>query len=570
MFTRRRFLVSLGAAAGSARLLRSWQKEPEPEGRRLYRRALSRPLEKLQEEYDVAIIGSGYGGGISAERLAGHGETVCVLERGKEFRGGAKGLDFPSRNVPELMHEVNGSMNPLGLYDVRHGKDLGVLIGCGLGGTSLINANVMYLPEAALFDDRRWPAEVSRVLLTSYYARAGKVLRAELYAPELPLKAQRFKGASAEVGEWKLVPIAVTTRDHPVGGSVDMMHCVGCASCVSGCNFSAKNTVDMTYLPMAEAAGAEIFTRIRVQTIAKDKETGRYVLHYEAHGEKGTTKGTLTAKLVILAAGALGSTELLLRSRSAHNLEVSPALGTQFSGNGDFLEFAYNTEAPAAIATGPTIVSSTEVWDSPNVKDHVIIEEGAIPIGLLDTLAQTTAMLKGLQPSTVERSSKEKFEDWQRTLKDLHGFRKDGALNNSVCFLGMGHDNSVGRIVIDKLHDYAVADYPGYAKEPIFQRLDVAMKKITTALGGVYLKNPLGNAVLWQKLTTVHPLGGCPMDGRDAEKVVNHLGQVHGHENLYVLDGAILPTAVGVNPSFTISALAERTSEYLQQKLEQL
>ncbi|MBV8207358.1 MAG: GMC family oxidoreductase [Acidobacteria bacterium] len=569
---RRKFLVSLGAAAGTATLL-----QPQTKGkafdvpsRKLYRRTLSSPFSNLQGEYDVVIVGSGYGGGITAARLAGRGKSVCVLERGKEYRGGVNS-DFPFKSDLELSHGLNSPLAPTGLYDVRHGKDLDVLVGCGLGGTSLINANVMYLPEAALFEGENWPAEITRDALGPYYDRARGVLRAEPYGLPLPLKAQLLKSAAGGVGEWKLVPIAVTTRDHPEGASTEMAGCVGCASCVTGCNFSAKNTIDMTYLPLAQAAGAELFTRVRVQHVAPDSAGGRYVLHYEAHDEEGRKRhGQVKARVLVLSAGSLGSTEILLRSRAEHNLEVSPALGSQFSGNGDFLGFAYNTALDAGIATGPTIVSSVELWDSPDLGRHVILEEGAIPVGMLDPVAQLMAAFKGLQKSTAERSTKQKLEDWHRTTRDLLGFHKDGALSHSLCFLGMGHDSAGGRIVIDKLFNHAVADYPHYAKEPCFQHIDGAMEKITTALGGVYLKNPMGNEILWQRLTTVHPLGGCAMDGRSGERVVNHYGEVHGNRNLFVMDGAIIPTAMGVNPAFTISALAERTAEHLQQRLTQL
>jgi cholesterol oxidase len=568
MLTRRRFLASLGMATGAAVLLRPQQTAPD--GRHLYRRQLSRPLEQLRTEYDVVIVGSGYGGGICAARLAGRGKSVCVLERGKEFRGGSKPLDFPFKNEFELTHELNGPLNPLGLYNVHHGTDLDVVHGFGLGGTSLINANVMYLPEPLLFENRRWPQQINLASLAKYYALAGKELRAEPYALPLPLKAQRFKQAAAEHGEWKLPPIAVTTRDYPEGAAVDMLRCVECGSCVTGCNFAAKNTVDMTYLPRAEAAGAEIFTRIRVRSIEKDRNADRYVLHYVAQTEKGEKKGTLAAKMVILAAGSLGSTELLLRSRAAHNLELPKALGTQFSGNADTLGFAYNTEVSAGIETGPTIVSSVEFWKSESLAEHVIVEEGAMPKGLLDASARAMATFEGLHPSTVPRTSKEKFEDWKRTLKDLVRFDKEGALSHTLLFLGMGHDSASGRMMLDKLRDTVSIEYPNYHKEPVFARVNDAMQKLTEALGGTFLKNPMRNDILWRKMTTVHPLGGCPMDGRDGEKVVNHVGQVRGHENLYVADGSILPTSMGVNPSFTISALAERIAENLQKKLGQL
>ncbi len=366
-------------------------KKDMKKGRNLFRPQLASPVQQLRDKYDVVIVGSGYGGGICAARLAGHGKSVCVLERGREFRGSGKRRDFPFDNLTEAARELNLSVNPLGLYDIRMNQDVDVVLGCGLGGTSLINANVMYMPEAKLFEDRRWPNEITFDGLANYYARARKQLRAEPYAAPLPLKAQRLRQASFGEGDWKLPPLAVTTEDYPKEAPVDMLGCIECGSCASGCNFAAKNTVDMTYLPLAKNAGAEIFTRIKVRFLSQKKAAGPYLLHYVYYGEAGESEGTISAQTVILAGGSLGSTEILLRSEKEGGLAVPPKIGTQFSGNADLLCCAYNNDLRAAIHVGPTIVSSVEYWRGAAFQDHFIVEEGAMPKPLLDMAGRAVA-----------------------------------------------------------------------------------------------------------------------------------------------------------------------------------
>ena len=140
---------------------------------------LARPIDRLQRHYDVVVVGSGYGGGVAASRLARAGKRVAVLERGREFLTG----EFPSR-FPDLRSEmqVTGKRlrigSPTGLYDVRLGEDMHVLVGCGLGGGSLINAGVALRPDARVFRDEAWPAEIAQDgLIDEGYARAARWVR---------------------------------------------------------------------------------------------------------------------------------------------------------------------------------------------------------------------------------------------------------------------------------------------------------------------------------------------------------------------------------------------------------
>ncbi len=290
---------------------------------------LSSPTDAIKSAYDVVVVGSGYGGGVAASRLARAGLSVCVIERGREFLTG----EFPSR-LPELRRElqINGgkmrSGRRTGLFDFRLGSDIHVLIGCGLGGGSLINAAVGLKPDPRVFADAAWPEEVrGDGLLDQGFGRAAAMLRPNRYprAAELT-KYRALEAASACFGQPPVAaPVVVSFEANVNPAGVEQPACTLCGDCCSGCNVGAKNTIALTYLPDAKAHGAEIFTELTVSSIAK--EGGHWRVHFAPTEEKDASPRFVDAKTVVLAAGTLGSTEILLRSRE-HGLAVSDCLGS--------------------------------------------------------------------------------------------------------------------------------------------------------------------------------------------------------------------------------------------------
>ena len=236
---------------------------------------LSSPPSELKRAYDVVVVGSGYGGGVAASRLSRAGQRVCVIEKGKEFPTGT----FPSR-LPELRRELqlNGgkmrSGSRTGLFDFRLGADIHVLVGCGLGGGSLINAGVALKPDARVFADPVWPAELADDgLLELGFRRAASMLRPARYPNAPGLTKYRALEASSEAFGVPPVaaPVVVSFADTVNPAGVAQPACTLCGDCCSGCNVGAKNTVAVTYLPDARAHGADIFTELSVSHIA----TGR-------------------------------------------------------------------------------------------------------------------------------------------------------------------------------------------------------------------------------------------------------------------------------------------------------
>jgi cholesterol oxidase len=533
---------------------------------------LARSLDELRSHYDVVVVGSGYGGGVVASRLARAGKRVAVLERGREILTG----EFPSR-FPDMRREmqVSGKRVRLGratgLYDVRLGEDMHVLVGCGLGGGSLINAGVALRPEARVFRDEAWPEEIARDgLLDEGYARAVRWVR-----PARDSKAaQRNKyralaRAGAALGKQPVAaPVTVSFEDTVNPAGIAQPACTRCGDCCSGCNVGAKNTVALTYLPDAVRHGAEIFTHTGVRHISKDV-FGYWRVHFECRdgmqGDGTTAPSSISADIVVLAAGTLGTTEILLRSRG-HGLALSDRLGHRFSANGDIIAFGYGAKIPvnaigvghppriADLDVGACVSGQIEIVDEHDLTRSLTIQEGVLPSALapfLPVLFIPNGRLLGAVQSLVSGVYKGPFAGLQT-------------------FFAVSHDSAAGRLTLED--DRIALRWPGAKDERVYRRLDAALEALAKQVGASYVKNPLAGTMMGDRPATAHPLGGCGMGRERREGVVNHKGQVFDgagvgsadvHDGLYVADGSIVPRSLGVNPLLTITALAERTMIHL-------
>ncbi len=552
---------------------------------------LTLPLENIKDHYAVVVIGSGYGGAIAASRLARAGQQVCLLERGKEFQPG----EYPNTEaqaLAEMQTDVpQGHLGPrTGLYDFRFNEDINVVVGCGLGGTSLINANVCLPPDPRVFADPCWPQELRddlSTLVAEGLRRAEEMLKPVPY-PDLgpPLhKLQALEKSAHYLNEkFYRPPVKVTFNDEVNHVGVPQQACKVCGDCVSGCNYAAKNTLIMNYLPDARNHGAEIYTRVAVSKI--ERQEGRWLVYYqllEAGREVFDVPPLfVSADMVILAAGTLGSTEILLRSQAA-GLTLSDQLGHHFTGNGDVLGFSYNADEeidgvgwgshpPGELPpVGPTITGIIDKRHEPQLDEGVVIEEGAIPGVLAKLIPGVMALAaKTLGQDTDSGwldSLNEKGREWDSWVRGPY----HGAMRNTQIYLVMTHDQSAGRMYLE--NDRLRIAWPGVGEQPIFQRVNDLLKQASIPLGATFVKNPMWTELFKHNLTTVHPLGGCRMAENAENGVVNHQGQVFSdksgatiHDSLYVCDGSIMPRSLGVNPLMTICALAERFVARLAQE----
>lgn len=545
---------------------------------------ISSPIENIKAHYTVVVVGSGYGGGIAASRLARAGQSVCILERGKEFLPG----EYPDTE-PEVLGEVQvdgpimhtGSRT--GLYDVRINADINVFLGCGLGGTSLVNANVSLPPERWVLEDPRWPQGVRNdidTLLKDGFSRAAEMLKPMPYqnpSPPLAKLNALEKSATAMQASFLRTPINVNFKDGINHVGVQQNKCILCGDCVTGCNHAAKNTVLMNYLPDARNHGAEIYTHVSVRRL--ERKNGGWTVYYQVldSGREAFDAPVmfLRADIVILAAGSLGSTEILLRSKAA-GLPLSDKVGHNFTGNGDLLGFGYNCSEkingvgfgnrPAAERepVGPTITGIIDMRKGKK-EDGIVIEEGAVPGGIGGFMPKGLALGAALEAQNANITNEMK----KRELESLVEGPYEGAVKNTQTYLVMGHDDGLGKMVLKD--DRLRIEWKDVAKQSVFQRSKDALTKATKPLGGMLLKTQSFGEIN-EGLTTVHPLGGCIMAESAQGGVVNHKGQVFSgtqdstvYENLYVSDGAVVPTPLGVNPLLTISALAERCCALIAQ-----
>jgi cholesterol oxidase len=554
---------------------------------------LSRPIEQIRSRYDVVVIGSGYGGSIAASRFARAGRAVCLLERGREILPG----DYPATAVEgfkELQYNTPlGHVGArLGLFEIHVNDDMNAVVGCGLGGTSLINANVSLPPDTRLWDDPCWPKPVRDDL--PFGLKEGYRLAAEMLQPQplpdgfpaLPkLKALETSAAALGLSDrFYRPPINVTFQNGVNHAGVEQKRCIGCGDCVSGCNHWAKNTTLMNYLPDAARHGAEIYCGARARSVERAGSAWavRYDVDAVGRDKFDAPELTVTADLVIIAAGTLGSTEILLRSK-ARGLTMSDTVGERFSANGDVLAFGYGTGQEIngigwgthtdgrVKPVGPCItgiIDTREPRDAPNVADGFVIEEGSIP-GAVGVLA---ANILGTAAAGIGHAETPGWKAW--LVERLRGLAASfqnayhGPIHNTQTYLVMAHDDGRGRLALEQ--DRLRVRWPGVGSQPVFARVNQALDAATGPLGGEYVVDPIWSDQLGKKLVTVHPLGGCVMAEDAGSGVVDHMGRVFArgggtevHDGLVVADGAIMPRSLGVNPLLTISAFAERNCALL-------
>ncbi|KAK7452183.1 hypothetical protein VKT23_012286 [Stygiomarasmius scandens] len=571
---------------------------------------LSRSVPMMRPEYDVVVVGSGYGGGVAASRMARAGKSVVVLEMGKEKWPG----EYPSTLVealPELHISGNpsdsgkdiGVGKPTGLYNLVLGEGQNAFVGKGLGGTSLLNANVFLECDKRTLALSVWPQELREDVdvLDEYYSRAAQMLQPSPYPSDYPplQKLSVLEKQAKALGyseNFYRVPQTTFFANEVNNAGVQMHASTGSGQDCTGVNDGSKNSVLMNYLADAWNWGAEIFCECEVRYVKRDPNGKGYIVFYAWHGDGrehfedsfyNELMWVRARELCFLGAGALGTTEILLRSR-AHGLKMSPMVGQKLSGNGDVLSFGYNTNEiingigrenpPASNPPGPTItgvIDNRGPETSPNVLDGYVIEEGAIPAVLAEGLQTLLEALPGKQhPEQYGIQERVRHVFSSMKTRFLGPYAEGSSVDRTQTYLIMSHDSNEGILTLknDKSH----LEFLGVGRTEHVKVLNKVLAKATSAVGGTFINSPFYAAFNQQVEITVHPLGGAIMssDNTGAEGVTNHAGQVFTsggegrevYEGLVCVDGAVIPTALGVNPLATITALAERSVHMIAQQ----
>lgn len=539
---------------------------------------LSTPIRELflsaREEdkvhFGVIVIGSGYGAAITAAKLSQRLRPeyrIGILERGKEWIPGSFPDTFPNvlnKARAVLAGPTRGQVTqPLGLFNLMMNDEVNILTGSGLGGGSLINASIALRPHREVFEQSRWPMALRNIeTMGPYYdavARALSLTRTPFdQTPKVRLRrlaAERLSG-NPNFYDRSNISVMYDHRhlDQHLRNQQGMIQrpCTLCGDCINGCNVGAKNTLQYNYLPVAKHNGTEMYTQVEVTSI--EKRPGYYRIHMtyidDQHEKITRHPVAINSKMVVLGAGSPASAGILLDSQNDH-FQFSPMLGHQWSGNGDTIGFvvglppgsniggqgAYCTDNPGV---GPTVQTSLNFYRDIELRRRLLIQDAAIPRGVHNLFSVLL---------------------------------QDPDLNKSMAMLGMGHDDAMGKLV--KKDGRWQISWPGLKESPYRQMVFQEFDRLARAHGGRYKRLK----AFGDNLVTVHPLGACGMSDSPECGTVNHLGQVYDgcgggsvdpqtgqgrvHEGLYVADGSVIPTALGVNPYMTIGALSERIAEHI-------
>lgn len=523
-----------------------------------------------KQRYDVVVVGSGFGGSVTALRLVEKGYRVLVLEAGRRFDRSS--LPKTSWNVRSFLWAPWLGMR--GIQRMSWLDDVVVLSGSGVGGGSLVYANTLYEPLRPFYADRQW-AHITdwQSELAPYYDQAKRMLGVTTYPNVTPAdEAVRDVATQMGVGEtWHSTPVGVffgepgrTVPDPYFGGAgPERTGCVECGACMTGCRYGAKNDLMANYLHLAERAGAVVVPETTV-TAVRPLPDGGYAVDTHATGSPlGSVLGrrprrTYTAGQVVLAAGALGTQRLLHTMRDGGHLpRLSHRLGVLTRTNSEALLGAERppSETLPDYSRGVAITSSFHPDGDTHI-EPVRYGRGSNFMGLVSTIlvdggGRLPRWVKFVgqavrHPAVFVRSLS--VRNWsERTVIALVMQTKDNSLTVYTKRRWFG-----GR---------RLATRQGHG-EPNPTWIPVghdAVRRLATRIGG----EPGGS---WADIAnvpmTAHFIGGCVIGDAPDTGVVDPYHRVYGHEGLHVVDGAAISANLGVNPSLTITAQAERAMAF--------
>ena len=559
--------------------------------------------DEVSETTDYLVIGSGFGGSVMAATLAESPHRVCLLERGKAYPPGS----FPRTPAGLARNFWDPSKGLHGLFNVWSFDDVDAIVSSGLGGGSLIYANVMLEKPAGWFTqprpdgpgDETW--SFAHEDLSEHYDAVRDVLHVrtmpEVFMEAESTKTRRFLDASEGAGV--LAPLAVrfdgADGKPAVGaplppesygnvfGAPRRTTCRMIGECDIGCNEGAKSSMDHTFISLAANGGASIHARTEVRTIRTldgAPEGYRFEVSYVRHpawaeGRPRNTRSiethTIRAKRVVLAAGALGTTYLMLRNRTGLGVPTNSPVGTRFCDNGDHLAVALPLRDTQDFAAneGPVITAYRRFETDPDTDDdrppvRMYLQDGGVPtimVWVLQTLGAPGLVGRLVTKGTQywwQRVTNTNDNNVSSELSEILG--ESPSLARSLPLLGMGEDVANGVLHLNS-NAVLVNSWTPKDSRHHFSAMRVRINDLSRRLGGKFKAKP---DVPTERTVTVHPLGGCPADTSEFAGVVDSFGRVRGVPGLWIVDGSVMPGPVGANPSLTIAAFARRAAVTLR------
>lgn len=511
-------------------------------------------------DVDVAIVGSGFGGSVAALRLVEKGYRVLVIEAGRRFRD----EDFAKTSWHLKDFLWAPQLGLTGIQRIHIMKDCVLLGGAGVGGGSLVYANTLYVPPKKFFDDPQW-AEITDWAdeLAPYYDQAARMLGV-VDNPTMTPSDVVMKAVADELGvghTFRMTPVGVFFGDGPGVRSPDpffggvgpeRVGCTECGECMTGCRWNAKNTLPKNYLALAESAGARILAMTTVTGI-DPRLDGGYDVSIERTGSWGGKGKVLTAEHVIMAAGAYNTQRLLHRMRDEGRLaRLSRRLGHLARTNSEsILGGVTQSRTQADFSQGVAITSSFFPAPETHV-EPVRYGHGSNAMGLLlslltipeDGVPRWLTLLKDMAKEPGKVAKLANLRGWsERTVISLLMQSVDNSLTT------VGARTRFGRW---KMTTKQSESTPAPTFIPIAHEV---AERIATQVDGIAGASIFEN---FDAAFTAHFVGGCTI-GADADSgVIDAYQRVYGHPGLHVVDGAAITANLGVNPSLTITAQAER------------
>ena len=523
--------------------------------------------------FDVIVIGSGFGGAISGCRLAEAGYSVLILERGRRWDK----TNYPREPKDAWTWNSEHPEKENGWMELHIFPHMAVAQGAAVGGGSLIYANISCEAPQSAFQ-QGWPKEITYAEIKPYYDKVAQFMNVQPVPDnQWTERMKLMKQGADNIGagnRFRKLELAVSFDQnwnytlpncHDVAHSarfvnaqgVEQGTCVHLGNCDIGCEVDSRNTLDRNYIPWAEKYHAEVRELHLVTNI--EAQANGYKVYFDRLVGGQRIPGDETARIVIVAASSLGSTELLLRCRDVSGTlpKISPFLGHDWSSNGDFLTPAFYQNRDVLPSTGPTITCAIDFLDRSQSGQSFWIEDGGFPNLVADYVKAVKA---GERANGI----------WAKMLIEAFGhmLRDDDVqpFRNVMPWFAQGVDAANG---ILSLHHDLLSGKPclnltwdvGKSKE-VVDAIVAMHLRLSAATNGHPVVPPTWSVLNY--LVTPHPLGGCCIGTTPLDGVVNHAGEVFGYKNLYVADAAIIPEALGVNPSRTIGALAERVAKIIK------
>ncbi len=523
-------------------------------------------------DFDYVVVGSGFGGAVSACRLAEKGYSVCVLEMGKRWSA----EDFPKTTWNLRRWIWRPGLKLFGFYDMRPFKHVMILCGNAVGGGSITYANTMLVPPEIVWREGSWKglAEWEREM-PQHYATARRMLgvtenRILGEADEMLKKMADDQGFG---DTFYRTDVAVYFGDKPGephpdpyfgGEGPARSSCIGCGGCMVGCRYNAKNTLDKNYLYFAEKRGAQVRAETRVVDV-RPLGTGDGSDGYEITTERSTAwfakdRKTLTAKHVVLAASALGTMDLLMRLKERGSLpNVSDMLGHDVRTNSESLIGVRFPGGKLDMSKGIAIGSGIYIDRFTHI-EATRYSRGSDVLGLLATMLVTG---KGWRRILTWIGSA-----FRHPIRFARAAWPFGFARETLIFLVMQTIDATLRMRLRRRWWWPfkrLLTTEGQRIPTNIPQANAFAQKAAAKFGGIAITS--SSEILFDMPMTAHCIGGCVMGSDAAHGVIDAQHRVFGYQNLFVVDGSAVGANLGVNPSFTITALAERAMSFIPAKL---